>query len=46
MLSVADEYELQDIESDHDSYLSRHGDRGMWVDASGLVLCPVMPYLR
>ena len=46
MLSVADECELQDVESDHDSYLSTHGDGGMWVDASGLVLCPLMPYLR
>ena len=46
MMFVADEYELQDVESDHDSYLSTHRDRGMWVDACGIVLCFIMSYLR
>ena len=46
VMFVADEYELQDIESDHDSYLSTHRDGGMWVDASGIVFCLTVPYLR
>ena len=46
VMFVAGEHELQDVESDHDSYLSTHRDRGMWVDACGVVLCLNVPYLR
>ena len=45
-LCVAGEHELQDVESDHDSYLSTQRDRGMWVDACGVVLCLNVSYLR
>ena len=46
MMFVAGEHELQDVESDHDSYISTHRDRGMWVDACGVVLCLNVSYLR